>query len=130
MSNTLFNKKLLTQRVISYPFPADLDDRFAVIAQWRKALLDGKLEAYSEQQLEQAFNRDILSKILGYRDVLESGHEFATFMPKMPTEAGTITDAALGYFDPQGQKSVAAAVEIKSAINRAAIGSRGFVFFS
>jgi type I restriction-modification system DNA methylase subunit len=130
MSNSssfaLFHRKTLNQAIRNFVFPADLDSRHQVIAQWIATLQQGTLDEMKEVSLHGQFLNDIFQQILGYRSVIQGGGRvWEIHAEQTVSDGGGAADGALGLFtaaeNKQGkvklQGRIIAPIELKGAKN-------------
>jgi len=108
---SIFKNNLIKERLAGFEVP-DLEEKISLIKEWRDDYHDGTLKSDKETSREQAYNRDIFQKVLGYEEKPKTPF---TFEPKSTTDAGQLPDAITGYFDGNDNKEVSAVVELKGA---------------
>ncbi len=130
MSNSssfaLFHRKTLNQALRNFVFPADLESRHQVIAQWITTLQQGTLDEIKEVSLHGQFLNDIFQQILDYRSVIQGGGRvWEIHAEQTVSDGGGAADGALGLFtaseNKQGkvklQGRIIAPIELKGAKN-------------
>lgn len=91
----------------------DLTDKIEILKTWHNDYHHGSLKTDNETSREQAYNRDMFGKVLGYIDKPASPF---TFEAKSSTATGQIPDARIGWFDSAAQSErTIAVVELKGA---------------
>ncbi|MDD4319353.1 MAG: N-6 DNA methylase [Candidatus Peribacteraceae bacterium] len=109
---SLFKNNVLKDRLITSIVPR-FDEKINIVKEWHKRLLDKSLLQKTETQCEQAFNDDFFVKILGYTRFPSERYTIEV-KAKVETSGGQKPDAALGFFEPKGNR-VQCVCEIKDA---------------
>lgn len=117
MANTIFSAKDLKPENLNTTFLKipQLEEKKKVIANWQKAIANGKVQKSKEEQIKSDFLNDFFGKVLGYSyEVHESDWN-------LEKEFKSITDnkkpdAALGFFNQQGKADVRCVIEVKGAL--------------
>lgn len=90
-----------------------IEQHLEILETWREDYHHGTLKKDKETSREQAYNRDLFIRILGYREKPASPF---TFEPKASTLKHQLPDAVLSHTDASiGIANVAAVVELKGA---------------
>lgn len=109
---SLFGEFQLRELAANLQIP-DLADKIQILNTWHNDYHNGTLKTDNETSREQAYNRDIFGKVLGYIDKPASPF---TFEPKSSTDTGQIPDARIGWFDSAASSErTIAVVELKGA---------------
>ena len=113
MAESLFNKRLLSQSIESFSFPAgeQLKNIKEILSGWQSAISHGK--KLKETELESAFFTRFFEDILGYT-VRTSGKDIYTMRLKPKTEVdATFPDGTLGFFGDE-EEFTRVVIELKS----------------
>lgn len=121
----LFHPRIVKLRLADWPLPEGFDDKHATTLRWVSSYRKGALDKLTEVQLHGDFLKDIVSSVLGYRTSVESeGEAFHLKAEQKVGQGGKSADAALGFFDSEGERIVCP-VELKGVKqNLDAAGSR------
>lgn len=109
---SLFGEIKLREVAALLPIP-DLEAKIQILLTWHDDYHNQTLKSDNETQREQAYNRDMFGKVLGYVD--KPSRPF-TFEAKSSTDSGQIPDARIGWFDATNAvERTIAVVELKGA---------------
>lgn len=112
----LINKKLITQRVLSFQFPdgEKMEAIKKLIEGWQKALKDSDLEKTKEKSVQGKFLNTFFENILGYSDVTTGQEEYTLIQHPRIEDDSKEPDGSLGWFT-KDHKETRAVIELKDA---------------
>lgn len=118
MASTLFSAKDLKPEQLNTFFQKipQLEEKKQIIANWQKAIANGKVQKSKEEQIKSEFLDKFFGQVLGYS---YESHEAEWNLEK---EFKSITDnkkpdAALGFFNQKDKADVRCVIEVKGALN-------------
>jgi hypothetical protein len=118
MSSTLFSTKDFKQEQLNsfYLNIPQLEEKKKIIANWQKAIANGKVQKSKEEQIKGEFLDKFFGQVLGYN---YESHEAEWNLEK---EFKSIADnkkpdAALGFFNQTDKADVRCVIEVKGALN-------------
>lgn len=112
----LINKKLITQRVLSFQFPdgEKMEAIKKLVDGWQKALKDSDLEKTKEKSVQGKFLNTFFENILGYSDVTTGQEEYTLIQHPRIEDDSKEPDGSLGWFT-KDHKETRVVIELKDA---------------
>lgn len=118
MASALFSSKDFKPEQLNTFFQKipQLDEKKQIIANWQKAIANGKVQKSKEEQIKSEFLDKFFGQVLGYN---YESHEAEWNLEK---EFKSIADnkkpdAALGFFNQKDKADVRCVIEVKGALN-------------
>ncbi|MBA4031641.1 MAG: hypothetical protein C0478_12235, partial [Planctomyces sp.] len=115
-SKPLFRPDVLRPHLVSFPWPANIDEIRKIIARWAQLISAGRVDKFKEKELLPDFLADIFANVLGYTRPADDPERHTISWEKHVQVDGKYADAVLGDFST-GKNEYIVALEGKGPLD-------------